>query len=382
MSYTLYRMGRDAKTIMYAYPSYPFEEDSSGFYLPDAVIDPVVQALKPVLRGTFERHLALESAGSLPALSRHKILIPEPRLSLEESFSLVVRAFESFDTRLGVMAREAIEDKSRWRLEKVEAGLAGGGLVTPGNDYNETGSAMVSYQYDGTINDAVYIAHELGHLFAHDNGGAGGDDEKRHMGEIQAFFTQSILYHSLMNGSSAVLKRAATQHFCGEMTRGLYDVVVGLAALESEKIVGAPMISANKYDIIMNDFLGPHSRRLIHASYVGDNISDFKARDFGIGELHRHSMASIIADGLLDRALRGKLGDRNQLIDVLYGPRAKGGIYGLFDAAQVSTTAEALQDFAVSAVSLAIRPVEKMTVPVLTQKSPKTALFSNKTAIS
>lgn len=374
-------MGRDTTTITYAYPSYPFEEDSSGFYLPDAVIDPVVQALKPVLRGTFERHLALESAGSLPALSRHKILIAEPRLSLEESFALVVRAFESFDTRLGVMAREAIEDKSRWRLEKVEPGLAGGGLVYPGNEINPTDRMIVNYQYDGTINDAVYIAHELGHLFAYDNGGAGGADEKRHMSEIQAFFTQSILYHSLMNGGSAVLKRAATQHFCGEMTRGLYDVVVGLAALESEKIVGAPMISANRYDIIMNDFLGPHSRRLIHASYVGDNISDFKARDFGIGELHRHSMASIIADGLLDKALQQKPEERTKFIDTLYGPAAKQGVYAVLEIAGVKAP-EHIRNFAVAAVSLAIMPVKNMAQPAPGQGPHKNPAISNKKAVS
>ncbi len=64
------------------------------------------------------------------------------------------------------------EDKRCIELTRTDPGEADGYCEPPGWQGRVT--AKIFYQYDGTINDAVYLAHELGHLLSNDLAQAAG----------------------------------------------------------------------------------------------------------------------------------------------------------------------------------------------------------------
>ena len=137
----------------------------------------------------------------------------------------------------------------RWRLKQVEPGKCAiqscrpaeskeikQASVPPGDYYtpgNAKAVAMIDYEFDGTINSVIYLAHELGHAIA--------DDSVRenlrtdlsnpsHLKEIQAYLVQTLVTNHL-NHESGI--KAAADSYGMEMRSNLQN----LAA--SGKIVGA-----------------------------------------------------------------------------------------------------------------------------------------------
>ena len=119
----------------------------------------------------FEKHVVLDRmGGKVPDLNRHRMKITEPEISIEQSCQLVVDAFSCFDKKLGDYAAEVLADPARRIFTKVEPGKAVGCCSLPGQEDNNSHS-IIHYQYDETISDAVYIAHELGHALSGDISG-------------------------------------------------------------------------------------------------------------------------------------------------------------------------------------------------------------------
>lgn len=226
--------GLNPATEKYAYPSYTWQEDGKGFYFPDAAMEAFIVRAAPVTRELFETHLLLDKApGQVSPLNRHRLLIPQPQISWEESIALILGAFNDFDPVLAEKAARITDDPLRWKLVSVEAGGGAGRCICADTEPNPGPFAIIEFEQDGTINDAVYIAHELGHALADDASHWSG--KKWHMGEIQAYFTQHILYDFLRAHSNQHLRHAAETHFIGEITRDLYQIPISLGALAAER---------------------------------------------------------------------------------------------------------------------------------------------------
>ena len=279
-------------------------EDRYGFYFPDSVIASIVSEVTKNAKDAFDIHLSADKIGLAP-LNKHKLLIPEEKFTLEESCNLVIAAFEKFDLNLAMRAKKVIANKERWILSHVKAGEAEGRCYLANSKVNPKPYAVIEYSYDGTINDAVYIAHELGHLIADDYiNEAGGtcEDTKVNMAEVQGFFTQHILYDYLAGHPDVGISRAGEKHFLGEITRFLYAILVGVGELEAEKSMLEKKSNkeiALSYSHALQSSLGDKwkeygvANRVFHSLLNGQ-----EGYAQGVYGLHTHPMASLIAKGL------------------------------------------------------------------------------------
>lgn len=334
------------KTEKYAYPCYSWEKDEQSFYFPDSAIDPYVKEAKRIARSVFQTHINARNIGLSP-FNRHRLLIPEPQLSWQESCALVVDAFKRFHPDLGKKAHEVINDHNRWKLKSVDAGEAGGCCHSANCETNPQPYAIIVYNYDGTINDSVYIAHELGHLIADDYVQAAGfthPDEKRHVLEVQGFFTQSILYNYLMTHPDLSLRQAADSHFIGEITSSLYALPKGIGALEAEKSVLSNQNNAKvrqSYSNVLETWLGERWQEYDKAKRLLDHITESDKRDcWGMCDLHQHPMASIVATGLFLRTMEQNQCGRSRLLGELYGKEGPKGILDVYDKINLHTSVD------------------------------------------
>lgn len=356
------------KTEEYAYPCFSWKEDHGSFYFPDAVIHPFIEQAQNITRRTFETHLEQEQRNgndkAQSPLNRHRLLITDPQIPWEESCALVIAAFTEFDPALGAKAKEVIENNDRWRLSKTEAGEAAGCCHPANCETNPTPYAVIEYCHDGTISDAVYIAHEIGHLMADDyinQAGFSFEDGQRHMAEVQAFFTQHILYDYLSRHPDAKTKQAAQKHFAGEITRNLYTLPVALGALAAEKefMNDAPENELQKaFSTTMQNWLGDDWQEYAKAQRLSDNISDRQKRDdWGICDLHQHPMASLIATGLFLQAKRAAPAQRKAITFSLLGTEGPKNIADIIQESGIHST-ESLRDSAEQSLHFIARAVE------------------------
>lgn len=327
----------DTKTIDYAYPYLPWQNDEGGFYFPDFSIHPFIDEAISVTKRIFERHL--ETQESLSPLNRHRLLIAEPNLSWEESCNLVIEAFTDFHPKLGEKAKEVIQNQNRWKVKKTSIGEAKGCCHPANCETNSTPYAIIEYEYDETINDAVYIAHELGHLIADDfmnKAGFSYSDGKRHMNEVQAFFTQHILYAYLSKHPDTRLKQVGQSHFIGEITRSLYSLPIGIGALEAEKaaIKNTSAVDVKTvYESVLEQWLGDRWTQYNRAVRLANEIQDPRKRDdWGICNLHQHPMASIIATGVFTVMHDMSANKKQEMIDALLNLEGPKGINDIFEA--------------------------------------------------
>lgn len=323
-------------TQTYAYPSYPWQEDGRGFYIPDSVVHSFVERIRRAAAAIFDTHIRLDEAGiGLSPLNRHRLLIPEPAISLEKSRRLVLQAFGSFTPFLQTATAAAMNDPSRWEFKNVPPGEACGGCLAGNCQENPHTQAVIDYEYDGTINDTIYIAHEIGHLQADDlltsenlNYTARG----RHMSEIQAFFTQSIVYDFLLKTPDPSLQNAARIHFTGEVARSLYDVCIGLCALDVEKSASGGIRNEAQiraaYESGLQILLGKNWQHYQKAVWMAENIHDEKSRDISISALHQHSMAALVAMGLFEESKKRGREERQTLSKAILTAR---GQFALMD---------------------------------------------------
>lgn len=340
------------QTEKYAYPQYHWRQDEKGYYFPDFIIDAALSAVKAVVKPTFEMHAELDrSGGVLSPLNRHRILVAKPELTWEQSCELVAGAFEVFDPRLGKRAREVMTDSARWRTERAEPGEARGRCIM-----EEQGAPVIEYSHDGTISDPVYVAHELGHFFAADFSLETGKIFRKHMAEVQAFFMQHVLYDYLTKHENEDIRTAATKHYIGEITRNLYNMPAALGALEAEHHAGKKG-GAVPYSDIMTSWLGKNWEYFESAAKLGKNIDQGGARDRGgIGHLHGHAMASVLAGGLFERAAQTAGAERQKITDTLLGRNGPNNIVDALSSAGVVSEGE-LEKFCADAALQVIAPL-------------------------
>lgn len=350
-------MKTDFQTEKYAYAIYPWQQDEKGYYFPDFIVDAVLRAAKDVTESSFATYVALDRQGGiLSPLNKHRLLLPKPELLWEQSCDLVVEAFAAFDPRLGNRAREVMMDSARWETEKVIPGEAGGCCKLVNQEGDEPPLAVIEYQYDGTICDPVYIAHELGHLFAADFSQVSGAPPRQHMAEVQAFFMQHVLYDYLMKHANEDIRAAATRHYIGEITRGLYKMPLALGALEVEHAAdkGAEAVP---YGHIMTSWLGENWGYFESADKLGKNIDQAGERDQrGLRHLHGHSMASILARGLFAAAAQSAGADRQHIADIVLGRNGPKNIVDALSSAG-GVSEDRLEKFCREAVGQAIAPL-------------------------
>lgn len=354
----------EAKTVDYAYPYHSWLDDDGGFYFPDASIQPFIDEAQKVTKGTFENHLATEV--NLSPLNRHRLLIPDPKLSWKESCDLVVTAFTNFHPKLGAKATEVIENPDRWQLTKTSIGEAAGSCNPANCETNPKPYAVINYEYDGTINDAVYIAHELGHLIADDFANETGFscfDGKRHMAEVQAFFTQHILYDYLHKHGDTDLRQAAQSHFVGEITRSLYSLPIAIGALEAEKLAASEQHDIKQikpiYEAVQEEWLGNRWQEYDKSQQLFDDIMDATKRDSrGISNLHQHSMASIVSTGIFTAGQSMPIQQREIFIDHIFGREGPKDINDILQMG-CSETGWDMAEMAKTSIARVIAPFQK-----------------------
>ena len=225
-------------------------EGRNGAYFPDAVVAPFV--------AEAQRIGPLQS--SSPADTGRCF-------SLEESKALIIEAMNEFDPKLGIKAAEILSAASfnntaksrsednpyladeyklpdmkdaRWNLMEVAPGQSQLMRCLPAQsepkDYgdgmghdpaNENPYAVIEYQFDGTIDGVIHMAHEMGHMIADDRQREAGytyKDNPEHLKETQAYFTQSILYNHLMRHEDVEIAAAARGHYAATMQQSIHEL--------------------------------------------------------------------------------------------------------------------------------------------------------------
>ncbi len=323
--------------------------------LPDIVLDVLKETTAVAVKPVFEQHL--KSADVLPPLNRHRLLIPEPRLSWADTCALVVKAFRRFDENLGDKVAAILSDRSRFKVEKVEVGEASGYCTAPG--WQGRDRAEINYSYDGTINDAVYLAHELGHLLAHDFAQESGYQKEgtwmpMHILEVPAMFTQCILYDYLMNGQeNKTLQKIARQHFTGEMTRQLYEQQVAFA-LDTTR-----PFSQDEYEAHMRTSLGEKWAEFSRA----------KDKQSVMGKLHRHISVATIGVGFYFSGL----GKNPAVFDSMFKQGKDSDILRVFETAGIQSKQQ-LTNFLSQAIENSKRPLVELSAGNKPKRPVKKAL--------
>jgi|GEM_PF-1507408 hypothetical protein len=264
------------KTGGYPYAHFPQGEDPQSVYFPDAVIGPFIDAAKNSLPDFFRAQR--EEQFSHREMSAR-------RFSLEESKALIIEAFSSYDPQLGDKAKEILKtaqykngdadlkaeesfrhvahddsdphqgrgnpylrsdykldiaEGQRWVISPVAPGQSslmrclpasspqrdyGDGFYDPANPQPH---AAIEYEFDGTIDAVVHMAHEMGHMIADDYGLDAGhtfQDNPVHMQETQAYLGQHILYAHLKRHSDASIAQVAYEHFTLTMTNNICSLM-------------------------------------------------------------------------------------------------------------------------------------------------------------
>lgn len=342
-------MALSRKTEKYNCPILPdWAKNEPDFHLPDSVLGPFLDIAKPHIKSAFEKDL-----------NRYRADILEPRLTLQESLELVVAAFENFDPRLGAKARAIIADPTKWQLSEAPPGKAGGRIT---ETHSRDGKIQngIQYAHDGTINDSVYIAHELGHLMAYDFAEDAGLHPRAafganppHLWETQGFFGQHILYDHLMSQTERLdLKKASTLHFVGEISRSLYEWPILLAQLklQREEITDhLPLVRkwlGDDGDCAVWNF----DAQMQDANMVQDRS----------WQLHGgHMTAAVISAGIFQTA-KDNPEKRKKIVDaLLIQSKKKRHILDVLEAAGVETDA-GMQNFAETAVKQVLAPLDEM----------------------
>jgi hypothetical protein len=292
------------------------DRDRYAANVPDSVVEALLAAARSVLPGLLARHLALEAADpSLPRFGNRRVLIAKPKVPWGRTHALVTEAFGAFDPRLGDAARRVLADESRFVLSDVAPG-GGGGFFNGWVAETKRRPGPIVFARDGTINDPVYLAHELGHLLASDAALREAPPDgmpllQYHLAETQAFFCQMIVYDYLFRHGDPALRRGAVEHYVGEIVRTAYDLPrYASAALSRE---GGPPGAIVRF---LAEHLGP--RWPIVAVDIPSRLANDPAgADELLAGLHRHPSGLLLAAGLFGDVLAVEGRERDRVVDML-----------------------------------------------------------------
>jgi hypothetical protein len=230
----------NTKKEKYASSEFPGRDDAGGYYFADSVVDPFVEKVRDIVPAAFERHRA---SSEFVWVKNANVADISPgsdgrRLSLEQSKALVIEALEKYDPALGAKAKNILNSN---RLQT--ASLSEIPPERTARECYDPDTRTIHYErLNGSINDPVMLAHELGHAIADDyirEHGLTDADQKKHMVETQAYFVQHILYDHLRQHPDQDIATAATRHYTATMSRNIYNMAVSLAAADAQKEINA-----------------------------------------------------------------------------------------------------------------------------------------------
>jgi len=312
---------------------------TEAMMLPDVVLDALHEALLPIVPKVFGMHCELDQRDdSVPKLNKHRILIQSPVISWQQSCELVVGAFTSFQPELGAQVRSLINDPSLLRLSQISAGQAEGICIAPG--YEAEGHAPgIVYEYDLTINDPIYLAHELGHYISDSLDGALMPPS---LYEIPAMVTQHLMYEYLSRQADPGLANAARKHFVGEVTGALYRLSVAFAGSATDQ-----SSDEERYGQAIQENLGTNWRYFVPA----------RDKMFGARQLHKHNSSLVLAYGLLEYIQQQPKEPR--VFDEIFARGSKANILEILGQCGIHDKA-ALVDFFSQAVKGIAAPLEQI----------------------
>jgi oligoendopeptidase F len=347
----------------YALPGWA--ENPQGICMPDAVVKALLGAMLNVSKPVFEKHLDLMRKGLVPDINRHRILIDAPRMPWDESCKLVQMAVEANLPDIAERAKAALNNQARWKRVEVETGDCWGRT----HQEDMKAPAWVEFGADGTISDAVYIAHELGHLIAADYCSekqlpAPEFYPRKHMVELQSFMVQHALYDYAMQPERLpLLRNAATQHYIAEVARSIYHCALSLIALEAHNMDEIGKTEAAVKTLCAQSMLkalGPRWDSFHNAQWLAKNGANQMVHIQNMAwSIHSHSGAAIIGAGLYSRYRAAKPEQRQKIMYALYSTCGRNTVMDVLEAAGVATQ-EALEQFMSESLWATADPLQQL----------------------
>ena len=219
-------------------------------FLPDQILRAVEKNIKPAIEPYWRAYHADVAAGKISAFMQtvekrqNRIVITEPPISWQQALVMTSETLYRVNPVLGERFDQAA--KQGWITAKPAAAA---GLTIGSCDQRTTQHPMpkgrpatIIFEYDGTVNDPVYLAHEAGHFAADaaNYGSAGGKGTLTQCltKEVQAFFLQHAFYDpDLHPARSAELVRAVAQQKRGETLAVLSWYEMEFQAMEKSRLV-------------------------------------------------------------------------------------------------------------------------------------------------
>lgn len=319
--------------------------------------DPIIETMLGVLKQEAKRLLlAYELRGET------YVGTPLPQAS---SRAILVEAFRILPEGLATPLRAAVDDLARWELSRVSQEMVGGHCMPRTNALKRGGhclsEAVIVYKYGETVDDPIYMAHELGHLVSDDLLNAAGFNylaAPEHIVEIPAFFAQHLMYEFLMHHGPRHLRPAASAHFRKEMREQLIDIAIGASARDAAATRDQGTESAEvRFRTSMQSWLGDVWRNCARAVQIANQISnpEIRAETENVF-LHKHATSSIFAAALFETQKIISPSARMELLETMFGakgPYTAGHLLRIVDASDSTKLAALILSATQAAVSRA-----------------------------
>ncbi|MBX9682457.1 MAG: hypothetical protein K2X41_01585 [Hyphomicrobium sp.] len=239
------------------------------------------------------------------------------------SRSILTEAFGNLPDWLATPLRSAAHDCTRWQLNRAPQDMVGGYCLPRTDSLSE---AFIVYRYGETVEDPIYMAHELGHLVSDDLFNAAGFNYSaapEHIIEIPAFFAQHLMYQFLIHHGPYNLRAAASAHFRMEMRDQLIDIAIGASARDAAAVIDREAGSiVDRFKASMQSWLGDDWSQCSKAVQIAERISDraimTETEDMF---LHKHATSSIFSLALLAKQKTLSPGARTELLETMFGAK-------------------------------------------------------------
>lgn len=359
-----------AKTRTYASAGLPQDQDRTGAYFPDDVVDPFVQHNDDVISTVFQAQRRDEKTFASMAHGARDIAVIDPKtneprkFSLEQSRKLVVAALTEFDPGLGARAQDILSRRLEIRdTGQVPRGERQQQYIPWDAKDDKTGqydphAGNIRYDFlNGTIDDVIMLGHETGHGIADDyvtEHGERSGDFRESVPETQAYFIQHIVYDYLKRHPDKGLSEAAGKHFDATMSRNMTNLAIAGVARDAQmKLNNGEDFNANR---ALTENLGPgweqyqwarDVRNVIVAAQKAQSNPDMPHTDRKVAldklddevrYIHGRPM-SILSALALFRQAQGQTGnERIQTIETLMGRNGPPSVLNAFSAAGIDYT--------------------------------------------
>ena len=285
------------------------ESSESGLRYSDHIIETMLGVLKQEAKSLL---LVYETLG--------EISIGRP-VSQDLSRTILIEAFGAFPDWLATHLQTAVDDVSRWQLKRVPHEMVGGHCL-PRTDARS--AAVIVYRYGETVDDPIYMAHELAHLVSDDLLNSVGFNYRsapEHIIEIPPFFAQHLMYQFLIHNGPYDLRAADLAHYRQEMRDQLIDIAIGASAREAGNVIDQKSASiVERFKASMQSWLGDDWSKCRRAVQISDRISDptIRAETEDVF-LHKHATSAIIAVALATKQKTLSPGPRTELLKTMFG---------------------------------------------------------------